>query len=115
MRVISLAPCLVKSDEVLLPALTELLVFYYCRRPGTHRTEPRETARAIPKMDPATADSAEFYLLCCQPKPIPLSLAARTTRLTPHLDPAAIHGAIDVQQDGIRLPESSMSSRMGGT
>ena len=32
---------------------------------------------------PATADSAQFCLLCCQPGPIPVSLAARTSQLTP--------------------------------
>ena len=31
---------------------------------------------------PTTASSAQFYLLCCQPEPIPGALAARMSRLT---------------------------------
>ena len=32
---------------------------------------------------PATADSVQFYLLCCQPGSVPTSLSARTSRLSP--------------------------------
>ena len=32
---------------------------------------------------PTTADSAQFCLLCCQPEPIPRSLAARTSTFPP--------------------------------
>ena len=31
---------------------------------------------------PATADSAQFYLLCCQPGSVPTSLSARTSQLS---------------------------------
>ena len=33
--------------------------------------------------DPTTADSAQFYLLCCQPESMPRSLTARMSQLTP--------------------------------
>ena len=32
--------------------------------------------------DPTTASSAQFCLLCCQPEPVPRSLAARLSQLT---------------------------------
>ena len=33
--------------------------------------------------DPTTASSVQFCLLCCQPEPVPRSLTARLSRLTP--------------------------------
>ena len=38
---------------------------------------------------PTTASSAQFCLLCCQPEPIPRSLAARMSRFTPR-DPCRL-------------------------
>ena len=38
---------------------------------------------------PTTASSAQFCLLCCQPEPVPRSLAARMSQLTPR-DPCRL-------------------------
>ena len=42
----------------------------------------QRSLHSIQAHDPTTASSAQFCLLCCQPEPVPRSLAARLSQLT---------------------------------
>ena len=53
-------------------------------------SDQQRSSSTIQPQCPSTACRAQFCLLCCQPEPVPRSLAARMSQLTPR-DPCRLH------------------------